>query len=462
MESKKNLKSQTSRSVSFVQRWKWKWSGNITNESLKIGDLDNDGNNEFVIGSITGTVGIFKGQMLWKSFENLGTITAVAIGDVWNNGNNSLIVGTGEGQCHIIEISKVKSDNEDSMENVITKTVTIPVPVNVSRILIADIDGDGYNELVLGRTDRFLHSFQLMKTDTSSTVALDNNNTTGLAVIIIHNDNNTEKVLLREKKNWSFDGQLGSVAITYDQKKNPILMVAQPGGVVVLINKNGEIMKEKENTSNGSIEVSTELITDIKGVKGTNYSAMITMDGNINFYYKLKKEWTLQVNSQLFAISKIDCTNDGNEELVISSWNGLTYIVDHYMNVVEFDFEERVCAFIAGNYAIAPDKNVPCMFFVTFDDVIYVYYDICLSSIYLKTLSDVLDKDIEMHSDIIEELGFEPPANGKKRSRAQYAEIFQKLFYNTDLELLSEVHEELQERIHKLQISGVSNIRLNV
>jgi len=25
----------------------------------------------------------FKGQMLWKSFENLGTITAVAIGDVW-------------------------------------------------------------------------------------------------------------------------------------------------------------------------------------------------------------------------------------------------------------------------------------------------------------------------------------------------------------------------------------------
>jgi len=56
-----------------------------------------------------------------------------------NNGNNSLIVGTGEGQCHIIEISKVNSDDEDSMENVITKTVTIPVPVNVSRILIADI-----------------------------------------------------------------------------------------------------------------------------------------------------------------------------------------------------------------------------------------------------------------------------------------------------------------------------------
>jgi len=85
------------------------------------------------------------------------------------------------------------------------------------------------------------------------------------------------KILLREKRNWSFDGQLGTVAITYDQKKNPILMVAQPGGVIILIDKNGEIIKEKDNTSNGSIEVSTELITDIKGVKGPNYSAMITI-----------------------------------------------------------------------------------------------------------------------------------------------------------------------------------------
>jgi len=56
-----------------------------------------------------------------------------------------LIVGTGEGQCHIIEISKVKSENGDSIENVITKTVTIPVPVNVSRILIADIGIYLYN-----------------------------------------------------------------------------------------------------------------------------------------------------------------------------------------------------------------------------------------------------------------------------------------------------------------------------
>ncbi|KAL0080587.1 hypothetical protein F4703DRAFT_1161926 [Phycomyces blakesleeanus] len=36
------------------------------------------------------------------------------------------------------------------------------VPVNVNKILIADIDGDSLNELILARTDRILHSFQLV------------------------------------------------------------------------------------------------------------------------------------------------------------------------------------------------------------------------------------------------------------------------------------------------------------
>lgn len=38
---------------------------------------------------------------------------------------------------------------------------TVKVPVNVNKIIIADIDGDGMNEVVLARTDRILHSFEL-------------------------------------------------------------------------------------------------------------------------------------------------------------------------------------------------------------------------------------------------------------------------------------------------------------
>lgn len=43
--------------------------------------------------------------------------------------------------------------------------LTLKVPVNVNKILIADIDHDDLNELILARTDRILHAFQLVPSD---------------------------------------------------------------------------------------------------------------------------------------------------------------------------------------------------------------------------------------------------------------------------------------------------------
>ena len=43
--------------------------------------------------------------------------------------------------------------------------LTLKVPVNVNKILIADIDNDNLNELILARTDRILHAFQLVPSD---------------------------------------------------------------------------------------------------------------------------------------------------------------------------------------------------------------------------------------------------------------------------------------------------------
>lgn len=40
--------------------------------------------------------------------------------------------------------------------------------------------------------------------------------------------------------------------------------------------------------------------------------------------------------------------NDGNEEVIVCAWDGLTYIVDRHQNVVRYQFEENVAAFCAG------------------------------------------------------------------------------------------------------------------
>ncbi|KAK4511958.1 uncharacterized protein ATC70_003957 [Mucor velutinosus] len=206
--------------------------------ALVIGDVDNDNENEFVIGNLNGDLAIFKGQCEdgFPSYvcRGLGTITCIAIGDVRNHGKNSVVIINAEGHAHIFDIppkSKSSSSSADQQHisvddylrggrrtsdtasiqafrrvmssNTMTSAPDVPpqqqqqfhqqqfntnahqqhqqqkprihdlgkpnltlkVPVNVNKILIADIDHDDLNELILARTDRILHAFQLVPSD---------------------------------------------------------------------------------------------------------------------------------------------------------------------------------------------------------------------------------------------------------------------------------------------------------
>lgn len=58
---------------------------------------------------------------------------------------------------------------------------------------------------------------------------------------------------------------------------------------------------------------------------------------------------------------------------MVTSWDGMTYIIDQYQNFVRFKLEDRVCLFIAGHYALSPGQNKPCLIYVTFNDQIIVF-----------------------------------------------------------------------------------------
>ncbi|ORY96683.1 hypothetical protein BCR43DRAFT_563934 [Syncephalastrum racemosum] len=209
------------RTISLVNRLKWSFSGNMNPHALVLGDVDNDGYNEFVIGNLSGDLAIFKGEcsqgLPTFMCRGLGTITCIAVGDVRNCGKNSVVCINAEGHAHIFDIprqhpvenehnttsgedylrhqqqarrgsdtssirafrrlmatttgeseqiardtaSGIPGHRTSSIYDLQKPNLTLKVPVNVNKILIADVDGDTLNEIILARTDRILHAFQL-------------------------------------------------------------------------------------------------------------------------------------------------------------------------------------------------------------------------------------------------------------------------------------------------------------
>merc|ERR1711976_696837 len=67
-------------------------------------------------------------------------------------------------------------------------------------------------------------------------------------------------------------------------------------------------------------------------------------------------------------------------------------------DMVRFQFRENVAAFCAGNYGIERDKNVPCLIDATFNNRLFVYYDIQMRQIGTTNMMRCLEGDEEVQA----------------------------------------------------------------
>lgn len=122
-----------------------------------------------------------------------------------------------------------------------------------------------------------------------------------------------------------------------------------------------------------------------------------------------------------------DDDEPGCDLFVACAWNGVTYLIDWSKKLdtedtsdednaskikyqlVKFAFEGRVCAFTAGLYSVENHVNVPCLFYVDFEDQIYVYYDVRITPGPVNGFIDTIDDDIDEALDRI--IGIESGIN---------------------------------------------------
>lgn len=73
------------------------------------------------------------------------------------------------------------------------------------------------------------------------------------------------------------------------------------------------------------------------------------------------------MDHQVFALTKLDVTENGADDIVACAWDGQTYILDQDKNTVRFQLDEPVQAFESGYYGLSTDEPaVTCFVYVTF------------------------------------------------------------------------------------------------
>ncbi|CAG8476067.1 6253_t:CDS:10 [Funneliformis mosseae] len=486
--------------------------------AFDFGDVDNDEDNEFVIGNLKGELAVFKGISVcgepYMICNGLGTITCLAIGDIKNSGKNSIVCVNAEGQCHIFDVepsyeliptvdnenatssSKKSNDSQNSTIRPIINvnpliiekpTMTLPVPVNCNRILIADIDGDGINEVVLARTDRILHVLHFQKlsiddikslTKEQQNILARSNMMTDLAAEMSNSKDKEKKSVnivmhLIEKKKWFFDGQITSLSTAKDPiTSSPLLLVGQPGGHLIIIERNEKknLPTQVSDNPESSDEVSTEIVrgTRFKNGERLDVVAIITMDGKFTLYDLQNSSMShheISVTHKLFGMAAMNfCKNGdkkfldepeemGDDIFVTCAWNGNTYMIDHDFNIVKFEFEARVCAFAAGRYAITPGHNVNCFMYVDFEDRITVYYNLRINTKpvtnFIEIMSGQFNQFDELLRNKIPDYDQEKNAlsNGPNQSEYNITEFFHQCLYQLDdyKNMKSKLQREIEE-----------------
>eukprot|EP00035_Acanthoeca_spectabilis_P006669 m.127636 g.127636 ORF g.127636 m.127636 type:complete len:505 (-) comp13606_c0_seq1:67-1581(-) len=418
--------------------------------ALALGDVDNDGDAELVVGTAEGELLVCKGGSVWQSCAGLTTITAVALGDLRNVGKIAIVIATAEGVCGVFEVPTTPptprpsesggSSGPPSRETTgkLDESVwgapadgkspgartTSPhhgaaavaarlrpvhrqrIPLNTKVLLVADLVGDGQHALFVGRTDRKVLAFRWSE---------------------------AEGKLLPM---WDVEcsGQIGSLSVVQTSLggTRKLLGVSQPGGTLLLVNEKGVVIEaglsNPDPATSSEMGLPTEVVGNVRGPRAPsdphdppdtdgppqNLTALCTSSGAIKVGTAEAAQWEISVDRALFALAKADFTGDGVDEIVSCAWDGYTCVADHHRNVVEYEFDSELCAFTAGNYAVQPGKNEPCFVYATLQDpetnhcTVSIHHSLSLRSIGAKRFPSTPPRYLRENAELLRSHGVNP------------------------------------------------------
>ncbi|KAH7646748.1 hypothetical protein HUG17_2286 [Dermatophagoides farinae] len=366
---------------------------------ILVGDILNVGSNYIISISIEGYLKIF--HMYYDSQI-----------DLLNQSNDSAIRRQPKFSNSSLQLSNMKlpptiSDNEvySSTTNLVL-VHTQQMQSNTMCALLVDFDHDDKQELLVALSDRVVRCYRAV--------------------------NYNEEIKLIGLYKWEFSDQIGSITLhhsfdsntgdsylmnddnksnnssTEDKKsicKNRIcVLVSQFGGVFAKITccehlaaadaeNDDDHVKNNDEIEPISVEycdtivqytrnrqTSAEILSNIRRIDSNeNLIALATHDGTLILLESDQKtiKWHLQLEHPILSLHKHDLNNDGSDELIITVWNGLVYIIDLDGNIITCHFNQPINAFTVGPFYLNDNlEQIDCFVYTTFTNSVHLFYNI--------------------------------------------------------------------------------------
>jgi len=136
--------------ITLKERWKFSLDEEIS--SMILTDINDDGYDEIVLGSLDNNVYLVnsKGYIAWQYRVN-GEVRSIHLGDLDNDKKNEIIVGTSYGSVYFLNEKgefKWKYDGDEGIIDAIAK----------------DLDGDGFGELIVATDNHNVFAYDINNT----------------------------------------------------------------------------------------------------------------------------------------------------------------------------------------------------------------------------------------------------------------------------------------------------------
>ncbi|EFC49011.1 predicted protein [Naegleria gruberi] len=288
--------------------------------------------------------------------------------------------------------------NSRNRSEAILPFLTSRIPCNINCAISFDIDKDGVEEIIFGGNNRNLFVYKFMeKQNGVDFVFLKEIYTKDNQVnsISIHNDSiilgfvsggfgiisSIDTVIIIEPKHINFKNEPLTVVGNVKFGENQCVALSGLSGEVIVIDpfKQFNITEEILSTK-GTI------------VHAPNYT--ITKQ-NYHQYY----DYFVNIEHEILSLSAHNfITSSQNSQLLITSWDGIIYILDHEKNIVTYNFKNQLANCYCGKFSLTPRHNNELVLILSSfnTEYIHIYYNIQLENIRATSMFTHLQKDPEL------------------------------------------------------------------